>query len=270
MAGGGAEGAGRRRALVRARAAEDDRAVRRLPRHAQPGLRRRERRRRRPPTAAVDATAGQVLTYGGKIATTYFFSTSGGRTAASSRRLEVRAGSVPRLRRRPVRHDLAVPRLGADALHARRKLASALKVAGKLLDVQTTVDGVAARRHAARDRRQAASDDCTGTDVRTMLGLRSTWFRSACSRSIRCRRRRSPYGTPFTLTGLGRGLGDLRARAAGGRDDGVGAEPRGRAGRRRLVLASPSRRPRRPSTASTAESADDAFDERRRRAAARR
>ncbi len=32
-------------------------------------------------TAAVLATVGQVLLYGGKVATTYFFSTSGGRTA---------------------------------------------------------------------------------------------------------------------------------------------------------------------------------------------
>src|SRR5437588_11849279 len=36
----------------------------------------------RPSTnAAVDATAGQVLLYGGQVAHTYFFSTSGGRTA---------------------------------------------------------------------------------------------------------------------------------------------------------------------------------------------
>ena len=33
-------------------------------------------------TAAVQATAGQVVLYGGKVATTYFFSSSGGRTAS--------------------------------------------------------------------------------------------------------------------------------------------------------------------------------------------
>ena len=33
-------------------------------------------------TAAVNATAGRVLLYGGKVATTFFFSTSGGRTAS--------------------------------------------------------------------------------------------------------------------------------------------------------------------------------------------
>src|SRR5258708_29963856 len=34
-------------------------------------------------TSAVDATKGQVVLYGGKIATTFFFSTSGGETASS-------------------------------------------------------------------------------------------------------------------------------------------------------------------------------------------
>ena len=60
LAGGGSEGAGRRGTVVRARAAQDGRAVRRLPRHAQPGLRRRRAPRRPTATAAVDATAGEV------------------------------------------------------------------------------------------------------------------------------------------------------------------------------------------------------------------
>ena len=35
-------------------------------------------------TTAVDATAGQVVLYDGKVATTFFFSTSGGRTASAA------------------------------------------------------------------------------------------------------------------------------------------------------------------------------------------
>lgn len=35
-------------------------------------------------TAAVQATAGQVVLFGGRVATTYFFSSSGGRTAAAN------------------------------------------------------------------------------------------------------------------------------------------------------------------------------------------
>ncbi len=34
-------------------------------------------------TAAVKATRGEILTYGGKVATTYYYSSSGGRTASS-------------------------------------------------------------------------------------------------------------------------------------------------------------------------------------------
>ena len=67
LAGRGAEGAGRRRALVRARRAQD-RRVRPLRRRAQPGLRRRRAPRSRRRRAAVDATAGQVLLYEGKVA----------------------------------------------------------------------------------------------------------------------------------------------------------------------------------------------------------
>ena len=66
VAPAGAEGAGRRRALVRARACGRRRAVRRLPRHAQPGVRRRERgeavddrRRRRDRRARCSRTAAR-------------------------------------------------------------------------------------------------------------------------------------------------------------------------------------------------------------------
>ena len=82
VAGGGAEGAGRRSPLVRARDPQARRRVRHLRGHAQPGLRRRWTRkgRRRPPPSR--RRRRQVVLYGGKVATTYFFSTSGGRTAS--------------------------------------------------------------------------------------------------------------------------------------------------------------------------------------------
>ena len=68
--------------------------------------------------AAVDATAGQVVLYEGQVAKTFFFSTSGGRTASAE---DVWGAAVPYLVsvRRPVRLDLAAPRLGTVRLHRR-------------------------------------------------------------------------------------------------------------------------------------------------------
>ena len=68
--------------------------------------------------AAVDATAGQVLLYEGKVATTLFFSTSGGRTA-SIEDVWSRGEAVPYLVSVPDPYDtaLAVPRLGAVRVH---------------------------------------------------------------------------------------------------------------------------------------------------------
>lgn len=63
---------------------------------------------------AVNATAGEVVTYGGQPITTFYFSTSGGETENIE---NVWAGSPPavlRRRRRPLRRRFAVPPLGAD------------------------------------------------------------------------------------------------------------------------------------------------------------
>ena len=83
LAGRGAQGAGRRRPLLRAHAAAARRAVRRVRRRALAGLPRRASPRSPPSTAAVRATRGRVVTVGGEVAQTFFFSTSGGRTAAN-------------------------------------------------------------------------------------------------------------------------------------------------------------------------------------------
>ena len=65
--------------------------------------------------AAVNATAGEVVTYGGKPVVTYFFSTSGGRTEnVEESVLGNDAAAVAAQRRRPVRQRLAVPPLEAS------------------------------------------------------------------------------------------------------------------------------------------------------------
>ena len=57
-------------------------------------------------TKAVAATAGQVVLYGGKVATTYYFSTSGGKTASA---VDVFGINVPYLVSRPDPWDKASP-----------------------------------------------------------------------------------------------------------------------------------------------------------------
>ena len=128
VAGRGARGAGGRRAHLRARAPGRGRhgeRLRHLRRHAQPGLRRHRGRdargharrgRHRPPRAPLPRA---------RSITAYYSSSSGGRTVSAAEAYR-HAGPVPRLGRRPLRHGLAEPRLGADALR-RAQVAKALK-----------------------------------------------------------------------------------------------------------------------------------------------
>ena len=69
-------------------------------------------------TKAVTDTAGEVVLYGGKVATTYYFSTSGGKTASAA---DVFGFSVPYLVSRPDPWDKASPyhRWGPVLLGAR-------------------------------------------------------------------------------------------------------------------------------------------------------
>ena len=68
-------------------------------------------------TAAVNATAGQVALYKGKVASTYFFSTSGGERRPSRISIRTRPRFPISSPFRTLRHDLAVPRLGAVPVH---------------------------------------------------------------------------------------------------------------------------------------------------------
>ena len=166
-------------------------------------------------TSAVDATAGGVLTYGGKIATTYFFSTSGGRTAAIA---DVwKSAPVPYLVSVPDPYDSVSPHhdWGPFAFTA-KELKKALKVPGRLLDVQTTVNA-SQRVDSVRAMGGQAERVLTGSEVRAALGLRSSWFSVGVLALDPLPAAPVTYGTPFTLTGLGRALPDLRLeqRASG-------------------------------------------------------
>jgi len=159
-------------------------------------------------TAAVDATAGEVLLYEGKVAVTYFYSTSGGRTAAIA---DVwNSQPVPYLVSVSDPYDAISPYhdWGPFPFTA-AKLQKAFKVRGRLLDVQTTLNP-SGRVSAVTAVGEQGTVTLTGNDVRATLGLRSTWFRVGVLALDPLPRKTVAYGTAVTLTGLGRGLPDLQ------------------------------------------------------------
>ena len=153
--------------------------------------------------AAVDATAGQVLLYAGKVATTFFFSTSGGRTANVG---DVWSGDpLPYLVSVPDPYDNASPHhTWGPVLLPHAKLARTFKLPGAVVDVRTDVNP--SQRVDTVTFVTARGDELSfrGTDVRTRLGLRSTWFRMGL---LSLDRPAAPieYGAQVRLNGRVRG-----------------------------------------------------------------
>ena len=123
--------------------------------------------------AAVAATANQVLTYQGRVATTFFFASSGGRTANVE---DVWGGS-------PVPYLVSVPDPGdvISIYHRwapKRYTATAL---GRLFGVGPVRRIAITRNRSSRVRTLTlatarSARTFTGTAARTRGGLRSTWF----------------------------------------------------------------------------------------------
>jgi stage II sporulation protein D len=171
-------------------------------------------------TAAVDATKGQVLTYGGKIATTVYSSSSGGRTQSAT---DAWGGGAPYLVSAKDPYDTVSPWHDWGPVPVTGKaLAAALGISGKPVDATLTRN--ASKRVAELDVTSLAhgsesSSTATGTDVAGVLNLRSTWF----SVGVLSLQPPSPHvavspGTTVTLTGTVRGVKDvvLEQRPAGG------------------------------------------------------
>jgi stage II sporulation protein D len=157
---------------------------------------------------AVNATQGEVLTYDGKVAITYFYSTSGGRTAAIN---DVwNSQPVPYLVSVSDPYDAISPYhdWGPFPFTA-AKLDKLLKVPGKLVDVETALN--ASGRVSTLTAHGTLGDATVkGADVRRILGLRSTWFRVGVLALDPLSAKAVAYGSVATLTGLGRGLGELK------------------------------------------------------------
>ncbi len=129
-------------------------------------------------TRATQATAGQVVTYGGNVATTFFFSTSGGQTENIENAFP---GSAPKpwLKGVDDPYDNASPyhRWGPFS-YSRRGLGARLGswVQGSFRRIDILQRGVSPRVVQARVVGTRGRTAVTGPQLRTKLGLRDTWF----------------------------------------------------------------------------------------------
>ncbi len=153
-------------------------------------------------TKAIQATAGQVVTYGGQPITAFYFSSSGGRTASAA---DVYGASVPYLVSRPDPWDKASPhhRWGPVLLGA-RTLQAKLDVSGRVLDAS----GVATPSGRIRSLSLQTAGGATSVPasvVRTALELRSTWLTVGVLRLDRPRATLE-FGASLRLTGIARNV----------------------------------------------------------------
>jgi stage II sporulation protein D len=158
-------------------------------------------------TSAVNATAGQVVFYKGKVANTYFFSTSGGRTA-SVQDLYPDSPPVPYLVSVPDPYDSISPYHDwGPYRYTARKLARGLRSPGKLLDVRV-VAASSGRVQSVVTTGSKGEGTATGSEVRSALGLRSTWFQVGV---LALGAPTSPlvYGTTTALNGTARGVSSV-------------------------------------------------------------
>ncbi|MDX6511926.1 MAG: hypothetical protein QOE36_1430, partial [Gaiellaceae bacterium] len=153
---------------------------------------------------AVDATAGQVVLYGGKVATTYFYSSSGGRTASIQDVWNARP--VPYLVSVADPYDTISPHHSwGPVVFTSARLAKVLKVPGALVDVQAPLNssGRVQEIVATGTRGQVT---VAAKDVRSMLGLDSTWFSLGQLSLSKPAKSSVAYGSRLRLDGVARGV----------------------------------------------------------------
>jgi stage II sporulation protein D len=126
---------------------------------------------------AVKATAGQVVTYHGEVATTYYFSTSGGQTEAAQ--FGFGGGPVPYLKSVKDPYDDVSPvhdwKVRLSDAEIESKLNGLFK--GSLRRIEVTETGDSPRIVTAKVIGSAGSASVSGSTLQSRLGLRSTWAR---------------------------------------------------------------------------------------------
>jgi stage II sporulation protein D len=158
-------------------------------------------------TKAVADTAGEVVLYGGKVATTYYFSTSGGKTASAA---DVFGFGVPYLLSRPDPWDKASPyhRWGPVLLGA-RTLQAKLGASARIIDATGTATPSGRLRSLVVSTTTGA-ETVPVSLVRTALGLRSTWVTFGVIRLDKPASGTVAFGSAARLRGLVRFLGTPR------------------------------------------------------------
>ncbi len=127
-------------------------------------------------SAAVDATRGEVVTYGGEVAQTFFFSSSGGRTAAND---EIWGGAaVPYLRSVDDPYDRLSPYHRWTASFSDRDAAHRLAgvAPGKLRSLKVVARTASGRAAVVAVRGRKGTAQVPASTVEAALGLRSQWF----------------------------------------------------------------------------------------------
>jgi stage II sporulation protein D len=170
--------------------------------------------------AAVAATRGQVLTYGGKVATTVYSSSTGGWTQSAA---DAWGGGAPYLVSVKDPYDTIAPYHDWGPVPVTGKdLTVALGLAGKAVDATVNRNGSkrVAKLHVAVSAHGSQTvATATGGAVAAAFDLRSTWF----SVGVLSLLPPSPHvavsaGTTVTLTGTVRGVKGVvvQQRPAGG------------------------------------------------------
>jgi stage II sporulation protein D len=167
-------------------------------------------------TAAVNATAGQVVLYAGKVASTYYHSTSGGRTASIT---DVWPGSapIPYLVSVPDPYDNASPYHDwGPFILKRERLARALKVPGKLVDVSATTNPSLRVNDVVGVAAGGTGPAIDASTFRRALELRSTWFTIGVL-AFEKPAAPLPFGSALNLGAVARGFDKVTVerRAAG-------------------------------------------------------
>jgi stage II sporulation protein D len=151
-------------------------------------------------TKAVQATAGKVVLYKGKVATTYFSASSGGETAPG---VDRKGRPLAYLTSVPDPYDTLSPYhdWGPVLLNA-KSAGKALGLDAPLLDLQASSPGHVTTATAVDPE---GTTTLSGSQIQSDLGLRSTWFELGWL-SLTPPTGRVPLGGSMTLSGTVRGI----------------------------------------------------------------
>jgi stage II sporulation protein D len=162
-------------------------------------------------TRAVEDTTGEVVLYGGKVATTYYFSSSGGRTASAA---DVFGFSVPYLVSRPDPWDKVSPyNHWGPFLFGARTVQSKFGTDARVVDAKG-VATASGRLRALTLETLSGAEQVPASLVRTALGLRSTWLTIGVLRLDRATLGPVVFGSGTHFGGVGRGLGPATLAAS--------------------------------------------------------